>query len=171
MTLVYGLQYLSHLFPLWATTKRVLLIFASGTIPCILITNGMVHTGEIATMIIPILMIGNILHLTVTGKNFLHVGAGLRFAGATLQFDIDVIETRDLRIAGATDMLILRLPIESLYRVTQDHMIKATGHQDRLDIVLGSPAVFEPPAFTGGYISGKDVCRSYIYRGHGFGYR
>jgi hypothetical protein len=96
----------------------------------------MVHTGEIATMIIPILMIGNILHLTVTGKNFLHVGAGLRFAGATLQFDIDVIETRDLRIAGATDMLILRLPIESLYRVTQDHMIEATGHQDRLDIVL-----------------------------------
>ena len=130
VTLVYGL---------WVTTKRVLLIFASGTIPCLLITNGMVHTGEIATMIFPILhiiMIGNILHLTDTGKNFLRVGADLRFAGVTLQFVIDVTETRDLRIAGATGMLILRLPIESLYRVTQDHMIKATGHQDRLDIVL-----------------------------------
>ena len=139
VTLVYGLQFWSHLFPLWATTKRVLLIFALVTIPCILITNGMVHTGEIAKMIIPVLhiiMIGNILHLTDTGKNFLRVGADLRFAGATLQFVIDVTETRDLRIAGATGMLILRLPIESLYRVTQDHMIKATGHQDRLDIVL-----------------------------------
>ena len=81
-------------------------------------------------------MIGNILHLTDTGKNFLRVGADLRFAGATLQFVIDVTETRDLRIAGATGMLFLRLPIESLYRVTQDHMIKATGPQDLQDIVL-----------------------------------